>query len=218
MFDNVYEDAFFKVWDDPHQIAHLPDTSSYLKVNFRLHIYFSCRKISENLAPVTECLQTVREFLDREGTALSNEQEFIHYFALPFVSEPQNHPTFKGLFQVSLTNQISEYFDSIWFFQPSSWDRLRVDLEAYLSDLKSSNRFSSELVRLVLAHCSAKQGASASLSELNADGANGTRRNELFQQIVLREQDAAKTKKRYSQLMANHQQLRKDYQKLIGNK
>ena len=60
----------------------------------------SCRKISVGLASTAECLHKVKEFLDREGTALSNEQEFIPFFALPFVQDPAEHPTFKGLFQV----------------------------------------------------------------------------------------------------------------------
>ena len=45
MFDDVYEDPFFKVWDDPNAVPHAHDTSTYLKINFRLHIYFCCRKI-----------------------------------------------------------------------------------------------------------------------------------------------------------------------------
>lgn len=85
--------------------------------------------------------------------------------------------------------------------QSSNWNRLRNDVECYLQELRQSDKFSSELVKLVLAQSGA---------------ASGTRRNELFHQILAREQDAAKTKKKYSQLMASHQQLRKDYQKLIG--
>ncbi len=57
---------------------------------------------SDGLSPTTECLQNVRLFLDREGTALSNEQEFIQYFALPHVKDPAEHPTFRALFQVTL--------------------------------------------------------------------------------------------------------------------
>ena len=131
MFDNAYEDAFFRVWDDPGQVPHLVHqhgtdeegtSSSYVRINFRLHVYFCCRKMRDGYAPQAECLQVstkagyrvyknsdttlnfqnLRSFFDREGTAslVSNEQEFIHYFALPFVSDPENHPTFKGLFEV----------------------------------------------------------------------------------------------------------------------
>ena len=83
------------------------------------------------------------------------------------------------------------------FFQHSTWLRLRGDLNSYLRDLKLSEQFSSELVKLVL---------------LNSIGSG----KELYQRFVMKEQDAQKMRKRYSQLVANHQQLRKDYQKLIG--
>ncbi|TRY79934.1 hypothetical protein TCAL_13091, partial [Tigriopus californicus] len=159
MFDNTYEDAFFTI-------------------NFRLHIYFCCRKIAESLSPASDCLQTIRDFFDREGTALSNEQEFIHYFALPFVTNPQDHPTFKGLFEYN------------------NWMRLRNDLRTYLSDIRLSEQFSSKLMKLVL---------------MNSIGPG----KEIYQHFVMKENDAMKLKKKYSVLVANHQQLRKDYQKLI---
>ena len=50
MFDNVYEDAFFKMWEDPEAVPHVHDTATYAKLNFRLHLYFCCRKISDGLA------------------------------------------------------------------------------------------------------------------------------------------------------------------------
>ncbi len=59
--------------------------------------------MSEGLSPAADCLRSIRDFFDREGSALSAEQEFIHFFALPFVPEPQAHPTFRALFQVCQT-------------------------------------------------------------------------------------------------------------------
>ena len=61
MFDNVYEDAFFKTWDDVEVkiipvlfflnnvickhvhvkvLPHAKDTATFAKLNFRLHLYF----------------------------------------------------------------------------------------------------------------------------------------------------------------------------------
>ena len=51
---------------------------------------------------LVDCMQSIREFFDREGAFLAAEQEYIHYFALPFVIEPEKHPSFQGLFEVSL--------------------------------------------------------------------------------------------------------------------
>ena len=53
-----------------------------------------------------ECMQNIRGFFDREGAFMASEQEFIHFFALPFVIEPMNHPSFKGLFEVGSIIQI----------------------------------------------------------------------------------------------------------------
>lgn len=78
--------------------------------------------------------------------------------------------------------------------------RLRSDLDSYFEELRLSGRYSSELVRLVLSHGHQGQGQG----------------RDLHQQFVAREEEVARLRKKYSQLVANHQQLRKDYQKLIG--
>ena len=42
----------------------------------------------------------VRKFFEVEGNQVTEEEEFLHYYALPFVREPAKHPTFNTLFQV----------------------------------------------------------------------------------------------------------------------
>ena len=42
----------------------------------------------------------MRQFFDAEGSTLSDEPEFVHYYAFPYVSNPASHPSFKALFQV----------------------------------------------------------------------------------------------------------------------
>ena len=49
---------------------------------------------------IADGLQNIRDYLDQDGAILSGHQEFITYFALPFVSEPHTHPSFKHLFEV----------------------------------------------------------------------------------------------------------------------
>ena len=43
---------------------------------------------------ISDGLQNIREYLDQDGAILSGHQEFITYFALPFVSEPHLHPSY----------------------------------------------------------------------------------------------------------------------------
>jgi hypothetical protein len=39
-------------------------------------------------------------FLETRGVALSSSSEFLPYYALPFVPQPELHPSFKPLFKV----------------------------------------------------------------------------------------------------------------------
>lgn len=43
-----------------------------------------------------------RNFLLQRGAEFSTENEFLPYFALPYVFEPMQHPSFKNLFKVQL--------------------------------------------------------------------------------------------------------------------
>ena len=72
-----------------------------------MHTYKS--DILIGLSNIPECLQNIRDYLDQDGAILSGHQEFITYFALPFVSEPENHPSFKHLFEVSKLKYYFEY-------------------------------------------------------------------------------------------------------------
>lgn len=95
--------------------------------------------------------------------------------------------------------------------------RLRGDLVSYLQDLRLSGRFNSELVRLVLAHTWQQQeGRQTKATSAAVTGGAGGGRADLYRQFVARERDAAKTRRRHAQLVASHQQLRRDYQKLIA--
>ena len=78
-----------------------------------------------------------------------------------------------------------------------------------MQELSISDTFSCELVRLVLAQ-------KVTMTSSASSGSSSSAGDQIYQQYVVREQDAIKMKKKYTQLMANHQQLRKDYQKLIG--
>jgi hypothetical protein len=42
-------------------------------------------------------LQAFKVFLDTKGAELSKTSEFLQYYALPYVTNPMEHPIFKGL-------------------------------------------------------------------------------------------------------------------------
>jgi hypothetical protein len=49
----------------------------------------------------THGMEVLRYFLETKGTEFSAEPEFLSYYALPFVSDPESHPSFQDLFTVS---------------------------------------------------------------------------------------------------------------------
>ncbi len=99
-FDQVDSLKFFEIWNDPERILHTYGSKVYARLNFRLFLSFNCRGMALQKLDVAECMQNIRTFFDREGAFLASDQEFIHYFALPFVIDPTKHPSFQGLFEV----------------------------------------------------------------------------------------------------------------------
>ncbi len=152
-------------------------------------------------------------------------------------------PTARKLSRVSQEVELNKKI-LLLIFQPDNWMRLRGDLTSYLQELRlsgtkrfarkhseqkksgnlfvpqlyfKSGRFNSELVRLVLAHAWQQQQQQQQQQQdgVRAATAGGGTKVDLYRQFVARERDAARTKRRYSQLVATHQQLRRDYQKLV---
>ena len=50
---------FSQVWDNTELVPHEENNKVYLKLNFKLHIYFAVQKINLELEPVADCLQQV---------------------------------------------------------------------------------------------------------------------------------------------------------------
>ena len=50
---------FSQVWDNTELVPHEENNKVYLKLNFKLHIYFAVQKINHELEPVADCLQQV---------------------------------------------------------------------------------------------------------------------------------------------------------------
>ena len=103
-FDAVENEAFFEIWNNPEQIPHAYGAKNYVKLNFRLVLHFNCRQVALEKLTLNDCMLNIREFFDREGSFLASEQEYIHFFALPFVIDPRKHPSFQGLFEVNQKN------------------------------------------------------------------------------------------------------------------
>ena len=84
---------------------------AYKKLEFFLQIYFvvyikhpniSHQNISEQEENrvFTEAQGEFKKYLDSRGTELSKANEFLAYYALPYIPNPSDHPSFKHLFTV----------------------------------------------------------------------------------------------------------------------
>ena len=51
-------------------------------------------------SPRDKSMKEFKEFLEKNGAALSQSPQFVAYYALPFVPNPQQHPAFEILFEV----------------------------------------------------------------------------------------------------------------------
>lgn len=74
------------------------------KLEFYLHIYFAIFPVHPNNPQgvgnekeLRKELLAFKSFLDTKGAELSKTSEFLQYYALPYVSNPLDHPIFKGL-------------------------------------------------------------------------------------------------------------------------
>jgi len=83
---------------------------SYKKLEFYLQIYFVVFIKHPNIvrtgdvdkiSPDIEFKQgqlDFKKYLDSKGTELSKANEFLAYYALPYIPNPWNHPSFSHLF------------------------------------------------------------------------------------------------------------------------
>ena len=92
------------------------------KIEFYLNIYFAIFPLlrrhgghsgaGDSTAAIA--MQDFKTFLDTRGAQLSRTAEFLPYYALPYVPNPAEHPTFRALFakgwQSELRHRIYEFF------------------------------------------------------------------------------------------------------------
>ena len=90
----------------------------------------------------------------------------------------------------------SELIYFIIFFQATNWMRLRSDLGAYLDELREKGAHESDLAKLIKSHISDK--------------------DQSHQESLEKQKELERMRQVHSQLVASHQKLKNDHQKLIG--
>ena len=109
-----YED-FFKMWNRFIPIGIRENDIKAVKLDFYIHIYFTIF----TLHPITKKSSVgvqkefkkrkewFRNYLDTKGKDLSQTSEFLAYYALPYIPNPIEHPSFKNMFTSKWLKQIT---------------------------------------------------------------------------------------------------------------
>jgi len=93
----------------------------YKKLEFYLQIYFVVYrkhpniiqnlqnlKMKDNDQEFAEAQSEFKKYLDSKGSELSKANEFLAYYALPYIPNPANHPSFKHLFTVDWVQDLKQ--------------------------------------------------------------------------------------------------------------
>ncbi|CAD8138595.1 unnamed protein product [Paramecium octaurelia] len=103
-FDKGQYEMFFMLWNKylPYNLRMKDDDAK--KLEFYIQIYFLIYEIHPKTGKKggvisKAALHYFKTYLDTKGQELSKTTEFLPYYALPYVQRPQEHQTYKHLFQ-----------------------------------------------------------------------------------------------------------------------
>jgi len=158
-------DNFFRLWN-----RFLPSTAlksgEGQKLDFYAHVFFSIFPLhplnrSQNKgtedAEYKRRMEDFKEFLNTKGAELSKTEEFLHFYALPYIPSPTTHPSFKVLFTRAWVNELKERISK--FFQgnsPSNQQPLLVKMakayngKAPKNDFDESEQYEVQIQNLEL--------------------------------------------------------------------
>ncbi|KAK9519429.1 hypothetical protein VZT92_022160 [Zoarces viviparus] len=112
-FDDGDHKVFFELWTEniPSEITDTDTEAQSLE--FYLHIHFTIYPLRRHpgrhdQAEFEERISHFKQYLETRGAVLSQNLEFLPYYALPFVPNPTVHPSFKDLFQNSWIPQLKD--------------------------------------------------------------------------------------------------------------
>ena len=83
------------------------------KLEFYIQMYFTLYPIhpstgkSNQKKEFTKARADFKHYLDTRGADLSKTDEFLSYYALPYVDQPRDNPTFKPIFTHEWVSQIT---------------------------------------------------------------------------------------------------------------
>ena len=147
--------AFLQYWTKFLPPA-IRNSSEGRKVEFYTQLYFGIyplHSIRRGQRPIQESdlLEFQREmeefmlYLTEKGTELSRSEEFLHYYALPHVPSPTDHPSFKNLFTRGWLNELKDRVTKLYkTYTNSSTPLLLEMLKSYENRSKVSGHRSPQ--------------------------------------------------------------------------
>jgi LisH domain-containing protein ARMC9 len=113
-------DAFFKLWNR-FLPANIVRSGEGQKLTFHAQVYFAIfpvhpinRQYKPSEGEFKTRMEIFKDFLNTKGAELSKTEEFLHFYALPYIPTPHEHPAFKVLFTrgwvTDLKERVSKYF------------------------------------------------------------------------------------------------------------
>ncbi|XP_038147689.1 lisH domain-containing protein ARMC9 isoform X1 [Cyprinodon tularosa] len=112
-FDDGDHKVFFELWGE-NIPSDLKDSDAETQnLEFYLYVHFTIYPLRthpsrQDRAEFEDRISLFKQYLETRGAALSQTAEFLPYYALPFVSNPTIHPSFKDLFQDSWIPQLKD--------------------------------------------------------------------------------------------------------------
>ncbi|CAG9330157.1 unnamed protein product [Blepharisma stoltei] len=112
--DTGDKDSFFRLWSRFVPLNASKSTEGQ-KLDFYAHVYFSVfpihplnRQKKDDGNEYKNRMESFKEFLNTKGAELSKTEEFLHFYALPYIPNPAEHPSFKILFTRGWATELKE--------------------------------------------------------------------------------------------------------------
>ncbi|XP_066959259.1 lisH domain-containing protein ARMC9-like isoform X2 [Macrobrachium rosenbergii] len=98
-FDAGQGAKFFKIWRELRSNQRQPSLEA-LTLEFYLHVYFATLPIRHgHREDHPAAMRVFRQFLESCPNAVGAVQDLLPYYALPYVADPTQHPSFVQVFQ-----------------------------------------------------------------------------------------------------------------------
>ena len=144
-FDSGDQSKFVSLWN--RYVGKNNDTGIYgNKIEFYVRIYFtiypmhSISKLKNGEKLLRQRQKDFKRFLDTKGSELSKTSEFLPYYALPYVPNPIDHPSFKQLFSTEWIKNLKEKLNDFLTTVISNSD-IRSNLaRIYTNHIKNPNK------------------------------------------------------------------------------